>query len=189
MKLTGKVKLYGLHDLPVRPAQGRVRKSLFDILRGQVSGARVLDLFAGTGSLGVEALLQGAAKCVFVDVDRDCAAALRENLVRLRLDTRAEVIRLDALRAVPILSGRSERFDIAFIAPPYAMFDSARGFRDFHRLLELLIGVKVLESTATVVIEHRLGQLDMLDVPGLARADRHEYGQTHVTFLAPHGGT
>lgn len=185
MKLRGKVKLYGVKGLAIRPAQGRVRKSLFDIVRGDLFGATVLDLFAGTGSLGIEALLQGAEKCIFVETNRECVSALKENLARLHLDKRAEVIRLDALRTVSVLASRGERFSMVFVAPPYGVFDNRRGIRDFQRMLTTLGTSRLLKEGASVVVEHRAGQLDGLEFDGLELARRHEYGQTHLTFLRP----
>ncbi len=188
MKLRGSVKLYGVKGLAIRPAQGRVRKSLFDIVRGDMFGATVLDMFAGTGSLGIEALLQGAEKCIFIEMDRECASALKDNLARLHLDGRAEVIRLDALRTVPVLASRGERFSMVFVAPPYAVFDNQRGLQDFQRMLAMLGSMRVLTEDAAVVVEHRAGQLDGLEFDGLESAARHEYGQTHLTFFRPRAG-
>jgi 16S rRNA (guanine966-N2)-methyltransferase len=187
MKLRGNVKLYGVAGLAVRPAQARVRKSLFDTVRGELFGATVLDMFAGTGSLGIEALLQGAERCIFIEMDRGCASALKGNLARLHLDNQAEVIRLDALRMVPVLASRGERFSLVFVAPPYKVFDNQRGLRNIQRMLGMLWSMRVLTDEAAVVVEHRAGQLDCLEFDGLELVKRHEYGQTHLTFFRQRG--
>lgn len=100
----------------LRPTPDRVRETLFNWLAPFIAGARCLDLFAGTGALGVEAISRGAAHCTFVERDRDLARALRGNLERLRVET-AEVVEADAL---DWLTRRSGSFDIAFLDPPFA---------------------------------------------------------------------
>src|SRR5437867_231202 len=104
-----------------RPTAGRVREALFDILGPAVAGMRVLDLFAGTGAIGIEALSRGAARAVFVERGRDALRALRANLAALHLSRdRARVVAGDAVATLPAL-GRSELpFDLVFLDPPYA---------------------------------------------------------------------
>ena len=99
----------------LRPTSDRVRETLFNWLMPVIEGARCLDLYAGTGALGIEAISRGAAACTFVESDRALARELRENLARLKVD-HARVIEGDALAA---LAGRSEPFDIVFLDPPF----------------------------------------------------------------------
>ncbi len=107
--------------LRTRPATARVRASIFSRVssRIELSGARVLDLFAGSGSLGLEALSRGAARAVFVDSSRAAAAAIRDNLSSLGLEARAEVIVAEVERALATLAARGARFDLVFIDAPY----------------------------------------------------------------------
>jgi len=100
----------------LRPTPDRVRETLFNWLAPFIEGARCLDLFAGTGALGIEALSRGAAHCTFVESDRSLAAALRDNLARLRVDD-ARVIEADALTW---LGQPGAAVDIAFVDPPFA---------------------------------------------------------------------
>ncbi|MFV0318467.1 MAG: RsmD family RNA methyltransferase [Microthrixaceae bacterium] len=107
----------------VRPTSDRVRESLFNSLgsRGRVEGADFVDLFAGTGALGIEALSRGAGSCVFIDADRASLDLVRHNLAHTRLEDRAELVEADALGLVSEggrLSGA--RFDVALADPPYA---------------------------------------------------------------------
>ena len=99
----------------LRPTSDRVRETLFNWLMPVIEGARCLDLYAGTGALGIEAISRGAAACTFVESDRAIARELRENLARLKVDN-ARVIEGDALAA---LAGRAEPFDIVFLDPPF----------------------------------------------------------------------
>lgn len=124
---SGRIRIIGGHlrnsriDVPdrpgLRPTPERVRETLFNWLMAHVGGARVLDLFAGTGALGLEALSRGAAEAVFVERDAGLAAALRANIARLGQEGRARVIVGDAREAVATLDGR---FDLVFIDPPFA---------------------------------------------------------------------
>jgi 16S rRNA (guanine966-N2)-methyltransferase len=99
----------------LRPTSDRVRETLFNWLTPVIDGARCLDLYAGTGALGIEAISRGAAACTFVESDRALARDLRENLARLKVE-HARVIDGDALS---MLSGRAEPFDIMFLDPPF----------------------------------------------------------------------
>lgn len=100
----------------LRPTPDRVRETLFNWLQGVIAGARCLDLFAGSGALGLEAISRGAREVVFVERDRAVAAALRSSLAALK-DTRGTVLERDAFA---FLSGPAERFDVVFLDPPFA---------------------------------------------------------------------
>lgn len=101
----------------LRPTADRVRETLFNWLQGQVRGRRVLDLFAGSGALGIEALSRGAAEVIFVEQARVAAAKLRENLALLEVGAAADVVQADALRW---LAGPRAPFDLVFLDPPFA---------------------------------------------------------------------
>ena len=107
--------------LQTRPATARVRASIFSRLAARIDfeEVRVLDLFAGSGSLGLEALSRGAGWAVFVDSSRAAISAIRDNLNALGLATRAEVIVADVERALAALAARGERFDLVFVDAPY----------------------------------------------------------------------
>jgi len=111
-----------------RPTSSKVRGSVFDILQGEVEGARFLDLFAGSGSMGIEALSRGAKDAVFVENDRSAANCIRENLSALGIE--AKLLQLDAQLAVKKLQKLGEVFDLIYVDPPYAL--------DVHPLLEKL---------------------------------------------------
>lgn len=107
-----------------RPTLDRVKEALFSMLTPYVRGARVLDLFAGSGALGIEALSRGAQRAVFVDKSREAEAAVRANLEKARLADRAELRRCDALG---YLASASESFSLVFLDPPYesGLYDKA----------------------------------------------------------------
>jgi len=164
----------------VRPTSGRVRTSLFSILGPAIEGARVVDLFAGCGALGLEALSRGAAFCCFVESAHTALAALEENLARSRLADEAELLRHDAFSVVPRLEARPP-FDLAFLDPPYARL--RKGPSRLVRLAEQLGASAALAAGALVVVQHD----SRTSLPGrigrLETTDHRLYGATALTFL------
>lgn len=156
-----------------RPTADRVREALF--ARLDVEGARVLDLFAGSGALGIEALSRGAEHAVFVERAPRSLAALRANLAELALGARAEIVAGDVLRALRRLEATGQRFDLVLLDPPYAS-DEAAG------ALEALARSELLPEGAIVVVEssrHRPPPV----VAGLEPIDERRYGDTLVCRL------
>ena len=127
-----------------RPTGDRVREAVFSII-GPVQGAAVLDLFAGSGALGLEALSRGAASCVFVERDRDAARVIRANLEKLRL-TGAVVANRDVAAALRDDRGRGRRYDLILVDPPYEEWDQNAGALAEHL-------PALLEDDALVVVE------------------------------------
>ena len=157
----------------LRPTQDRIRQVIFSSLAEQVPGARVLDLYAGTGSFGIEALSRGAASATFVEQDAEAAQCIGENLLHCRL--RGEVRREDVL--VYLDKAPPERFDLVFADPPYV---KSRGALDDEPLLEKL--VSFLAPDGIFVWEHFAGRR----VQNALRWEviRHRaYGETGLTFL------
>jgi 16S rRNA (guanine966-N2)-methyltransferase len=163
-----------------RPTADRVREALF--ARLDPSDAAVLDLYAGSGALGIEALSRGAAHCTFVERAARCAAVLGENLAALALAERAELVEGDAVRALHRLAARDRRFDLVLLDPPYASEEAGRA-------LAALAGSELLPEGAMVVIETSR-RSPPAPVAGLAALDARRYGDTLVTRLrrARHAG-
>ena len=105
-----------LQGMETRPTTGKVKESIFSIIQFDIEGRRVLDLFAGTGQLGIEALSRGARQCVFIDQRADAVKLIRENLKVTELTDRAQVVAGDSME---YLSRLREKFDIIFLDPPY----------------------------------------------------------------------
>ena len=112
-------RLRTLKGRSVRPTLGRVRQTLFDILAPRVSGARFLDLFAGSGAIGIEALSRGAAEAVFVESDRRAVGRIRDNLAETGLRGNSRVMAARVETAIGRLANQGERFDVIFLDPPY----------------------------------------------------------------------
>jgi 16S rRNA (guanine966-N2)-methyltransferase len=130
-----------------RPTSGRLRKSLFDVLSSRLSEARVLDLYAGSGSLGLEALSRGAASSTFVERGRPACEAIRRNVEELRLGDRVEILAKDVWSALSKLDHREERFDVVFADPPYRSAEP-------DKLLALLGGKDLVRPGGLVALEH-----------------------------------
>jgi 16S rRNA (guanine966-N2)-methyltransferase len=165
-----------------RPMDGRARGALFNILGAELSGARVLDLYAGSGSLGLEALSRGAAECVFVDRDRNSVRALQGNLEACGLE--GEVLALPVGAALKMLAARGCRFSLAFFDPPFRderQPDSRAGvLQELAAVAELLLpGVRLVWR-----LERRNFHPEELPA-SLDVADRREYGRSLLVFLQP----
>ncbi len=128
-----------------RPTLDRVRENLFNMLQGRLTDARVLDLFAGSGALSLEALSRGAAFAVLGDRDRNALRVERQNIERLGFGERTRQIPGDWERAVQTLTGEEEKFDLIFLDPPYAM-------TDLRRIMTLL--KPLMAEEGLIVLEH-----------------------------------
>ncbi|WP_437876060.1 16S rRNA (guanine(966)-N(2))-methyltransferase RsmD [Sorangium sp. So ce513] len=157
-----------------RPTADRVREALFSSL-GDVTGALVCDLYAGTGALGIEALSRGARRAVFVENGRPALATLRENLAALGLDEAARVVPLPVERALDLLRDEGP-FDLALLDPPYATL--ARAAAAAARLAGPL---GLLAPAGRLVLEHARRDPSP-EIPGLTCAAVRTYGDTAVSF-------
>jgi len=175
-KLRGRSLRSPDHD-GLRPTSDRVREAVFNILahgmpRFTLSGARVLDLFAGTGALGIEALSRGAIYCLFVEQDAAARALIRTNIEALGLTGLTRIFRRDATDLGP--AGNIPAFDIAFLDPPYGKGLASRA------LASLLAG-NWLRPDAIAVIEERAGAV--LELPSaFTEVGRRTYGDTEIVF-------
>jgi 16S rRNA (guanine(966)-N(2))-methyltransferase RsmD len=166
-----------------RPALARIRNSLFNILGPVIIGKRVLDLFAGTGSLGLEALSRGAGFCCFVDNSRKCLAMINQNIRDLGFVDCTSVVLFNGFKIVQYLMDKSLTFDIVFVTPPYSFFAEARLKRRLINSLEELARRKFLYPEGLIIMEHRYGQIKDNEFGLLRPTDRRSYGQTELTFL------
>jgi 16S rRNA (guanine966-N2)-methyltransferase len=155
-----------------RPTSEKVREALFNIL-GDVEGAHVLDLFAGSGAVGIEALSRGAAHATFVDAGRPALAAIRANLRDLGLEDRATVLAMDAAAAARLPPAAPWR--VVFVDPPYAS--------DLARRAVAALPATSLAPGARVVIEHDRRGAPPEQLGSLLRTDQRRYGDTMVSFF------
>lgn len=158
-----------------RPSSAKVRQALFNILGARVEDARICDLFAGAGSLGIEALSRGAANCLFVERRRPVIRIIGQNLEELGLKDRARIIMADAAAASARLLAFGP-FDLAFADPPYD-----RGF--VARLAKLAVAEGFLAPDGLMIVEHSPGEPPPDE--GVEIIDHRVYGQTELSLLRP----
>lgn len=177
-------RLFSVPGESTRPITDRVKTSLFNILAGQVEEARFLDLFAGTGGVGIEALSRGASEAVFVERDERALATIRRNLEVTGLSTRARVVRHDVFKFIAGYSG--EPFDIIHVAPPQykglwartlrALEGSAPANQHAGRSSGLVI------SGTLIVAQIYPKEYEPLDLATLVLFDQRKYGSTLLCF-------
>ena len=163
--------IYAPKGRDTRPTSDRVRENVFNIVAPWVEGARVLDLYAGSGAMGLEALSRGAAGVVFVEADANAVRTIERNLDKLRLSG-ATVIRTEAMTGLAQEATAGRKYDLVLVDPPYAMTD----FDTLARYLPRVLaddGLAVLESAARTEPE----------LAGLAVRTTRKYGSTRVTVF------
>jgi 16S rRNA (guanine(966)-N(2))-methyltransferase RsmD len=164
----------------IRPTADRVKESLFNILtvlRGNFTGQRVLDICAGTGNLGIEALSRGGAAAVFIDEDRDAADLISRNLALAGFADRGKLLRLEALTALKLLEQSEAPFDIIFLDPPY-------GKGIVVRVMDYLSDSALMDDGTTVVIETAAGEELPTRFGTYLEFDSRRYGDTALHFFA-----
>ncbi|BAC13406.1 hypothetical conserved protein [Oceanobacillus iheyensis HTE831] len=153
-----------------RPTTDKVKEAIFQVIGPFFSDGIVLDLFAGSGGLGIEALSRGMNQAIFVDKQQKAIHTIRENLKQLKLDDKAEVFRTDAFRAIKAAAKRELRFNLVLLDPPY-------GKVDYLELLNELVENRLLADNAIVYCEHEASE----DLP-------HEYGPFQAIKQENYGG-
>lgn len=167
----------------LRPMLDRVKEALFNILRADVPEAQVLDLFSGSGGLGLEALSRGASHCVFVERNRVLADLVRTNAEKCRLDDRCDILVADAL-SLPDREPPSAGVPATLVLadPPYAMVDDPEQRGRLFQALEALFGQWVADG-APLVLHHRPMEVTSWPAASLRETDRRVYGQSQLTFF------
>lgn len=156
-----------------RPTLDRVRENVFNILQQQVRGARVLDLFSGSGAMAFEAVSRGAASAVLVDVDKKAHQVEEANCRKLRMDDRCRLLLMDWQAAVSQLQRADDRFNLVFLDPPYAM----------HDLCGVMNALKpLLAEDAIILVEHEAKTFPSTP-DGFALYDSRKYGIAGVSFF------
>ncbi len=161
-----------------RPIMDRVKTALFDILAPDINGIRVLDLFAGTGAVGIEALSRGAKAATFIELSPDAWRLVRENLALTHLSDRAEVLRADAFAFLQQAAAANRRFDLVYVAPPQYEGLAARA-------LSQLDATPLTEPDGLVIVQidpQERADLDTLPLQRLQKYDERKYGSTLLLF-------
>lgn len=170
-------KLASLKGNATRPTSDRVREAVFNILSADVKNAAVLDLFAGTGALGLEALSRGASNAVFIDISASAVNIIQKNAAACKIENRARIMRWDIAKNLNCLQATFLPFDLVFMDPPYNQ-------NFMTSALKNLIAAKVLKNSARIIIEHAAAETIPQDIATLHLTDQRIYGKTLVSFLS-----
>lgn len=170
------VRLGSPKGLSTRPTTDRIKESLFNILSPALYGCSFLDLFAGSGSIGIEALSRGAREAVFVDKNRQALGVIKENIEKTNFSDKATVLGMDCFAAVKLLKEKGMKFDIIFMDPPY--------YSTFiQNILDETDFLDILNNEGIVVVEQAKDEAE-LDSEGLEVFRIKDYGRTtKMTFL------
>ncbi len=169
-------KLVTVAGAQTRPTADRVRESIFNILGDSVRGARVLDLYAGTGAMGIEALSRGAESVLFAEDHKAALAALEKNIRTCSLKSGVNTIRWNILNNLNIIRSHKPGFNLVFIDPPY----------NKHMIQPTLSNLNMsrcLDNGARLVLEHSAREPIPENLPQYEISDQRPYGKTLVSFL------
>ncbi len=176
--ISGKVrglKLNTPKNDDVRPTTDRVKESLFNIINSYIMDSEVLDLFAGTGSLGIECLSRGAAGCVFVDSSRESLQVVKSNIKKARMENESIVINTTYQDAIKKLSIQNKKFDLIFMDPPY--------YKDmFVDALSRIGENNLLQEDGLIVVEHDSKEILPEQIGNIIKTKIKKYGNTTITL-------
>ncbi len=158
----------------VRPTTDRVKESLFNMINPYIMDSNILDLFAGTGSLGIECLSRGASKCVFVDKSKESIDIVKSNIKKARVESESIIINSDFKEAIRVKI-KNEKFDVVFMDPPY--------YKNlFIECLETIEESNILSEDGIIVVEHDTKEILPDEVKNLEKYRTKKYGNTTITF-------
>lgn len=171
-------KLSAPPGVTTRPTSDRVKEALFSILTSRIDfpDVRVLDICAGTGSLGIEALSRGAGSCCFIEFNLSLKTILEKNILATRFQDRSEILTMDAIKALHVIAGRGQRYDLAFFDPPYTS-------ELYPRVLETLNSSGLLSRGSILVAECSVRKPLLESYGQLKRFDRRVYGETALELF------
>ena len=172
-------KLKAPEGMDTRPTADRVKEALFSILGSRVYGARVLDLYGGSGALALEAISRGADSAVICDMSAKACAAIQENIDALGCGGRTKLLRMKDTAALAALEKKDDSFDLIFLDPPYRLSAAP--------VCQAIVNSGLLKADGMIVVEHdRNTPPDIL--PPLTLTDRRDYGAAGLSFYQPENG-
>ena len=169
-------RLRSVRGTKTRPTADRIREAIFNILAFQIRGSTALDLFAGTGAFGIEALSRGAKSVVFVDVEDDSISVLQENIKRFSLEGLTKILRWDLTRNLNCLGSLRSAFNLVFMDPPYNKNKIEPTLFNLH-------SSQSMEMGARIVVEHSYLEPILWSQSPFEMYDQRRYGKTLVSFL------
>jgi len=167
-----------------RPIQDRTKESLFNILSGIIQDSRVIDLYAGTGAIGIEALSRGAASCIFIENNRLAIQVIRDNLVATGLQNKATILKYDVLETASYLEKNGIKLDIVFAAPPYPLVEENSYRSELLTFFSILSEKHIIPPEGIVILQQRKAEFQIPpEASCLELFDTRIYGDTQVLFF------
>ena len=172
-KLKGR-KIIGYDIEGTRPTMDRVKESLFGSIQDYIDGSVVLDLFAGSGNLGIEAISNGSLKCYFVDNNKKCIYIIKDNIKQFHIEDNSVVIQSDYRQVLKYFKDNSIKFDIIFIDPPYK-------YQIMNEMLEIVRSYNLLNNNGIIVLEYSIDKLSD-NIQGYQLLKYKKYGDKYVSI-------
>ncbi|HHT9138178.1 MAG TPA: 16S rRNA (guanine(966)-N(2))-methyltransferase RsmD [Candidatus Wunengus sp. YC60] len=178
------IHLSSLEGDRTRPIQDRTKESLFNILSGVIPGSRVLDMYAGTGAIGIEALSRGAMSCFFIENDRSAIEVIKKNLEVAKLQNKAQVLLYDVFEIIPYLEKNKIEVEIVFASPPYPLVEKS-AYRDkLLNLFSLVCSRHIIQPEGLIMLQHRKTNFEIPpEALYLELSDTRTYGDTQFSFF------
>ena len=172
-KLKGR-KIIGYDIDGTRPTMDRVKESIFGSIQGHLEDSVVLDLFAGSGNLGIEAISNGASICYFVDNNKKCIKTIQDNINQFNIEEQSIIIQNDYKYAIEKFVENQVKFDIIFVDPPYQ-------YRLMNEILDIVKEYNILKDDGIIVLEYSFDKLNE-DIDGYRLLKYKKYGDTYVSI-------
>ena len=177
--IAGIYKGFKLQSFPgkeIRPTPGRIREAIFDIISAEIVGAEFLDLFAGTGAVGIEAISRGAKNVTFVEIDNKAIALIKRNLQKISKDNLFTIIKSDYLRAIRFLNVKQKRFDIVFLDPPYNKNYFLKTLHEIDRNV-------IIKEGGLIIVQHPADLVVKYDFENIFYFKEKKYGNSKITIF------
>lgn len=177
--IAGTYKGFKLQSFPgkeIRPTPDRIREAVFDIISAEIVGAEFLDLFAGTGAVGIEAISRGAKNVIFVEIDDKAIALIKRNLQKICKDDLFTIIKSDYLRAIRFFHIKQKKFDIVFLDPPYHKDYFSKTLHEIDRSM-------IIKEGGLIIVQHPADLLVKYDFENMFCFKEKKYGNSKITIF------
>ncbi|BBO16153.1 16S rRNA (guanine(966)-N(2))-methyltransferase RsmD [Candidatus Brocadia pituitae] len=178
------IHLSSVKGSATRPIPDRIKGSLFNILAGVIPDSQVVDLYAGTGAIGIEALSRGAKSCIFVENDRSAIQIIKKNLELTKLQTNARVLLYDVFEIIPYLEKNNVIVDVIFASPPYPLLEKNSYSDDLLSIFSSFCTKHILLLDGLIMLQHRKTDFAMTPKDlAIELFDTRTYGDTQLSFF------
>ncbi len=178
------VYLSSLKGNTTRPISDRIKDSLFNILSQVIPDSNVIDMYAGTGAIGIEALSRGARSCMFIEIDKSAIQVIKKNLETTKLQDKAQVLRYDVFEIVPYLVKNSVEVDLVFASPPYPLIEKSSYRDELLVLFSILCSKRIVQPEGLIVLQHKKTEFEIpTEAPYLELFNTRVYGDTQISFF------